>query len=187
MFLRRPKSGQQRSLITFDLESLRLRLPSCPLLPRKHPSKKTPIPRASTAPETPKSQATTPAAPAPATPAPSPAVLDEKTLDQIRELQRGVPNLLAKVAELYLENSALLLEELRICLNAKDAAGIAKAAHALKSTSFNTGAKDLAELCAALEALGLAARIEEAGSALEGVVHEHARVAKALEALRVAA
>jgi len=143
--------------------------------------------RQATAPETPKSQATTPAAPAPATPAPSPAVLDEKTLDQIRELQRGVPNLLAKVAELYLENSALLLEELRICLNAKDAAGIAKAAHALKSTSFNTGAKDLAELCAALEALGLAARIEEAGSALEGVVHEHARVAKALEALRVAA
>jgi CheY-like chemotaxis protein len=34
------------------------------------------------------------------------AVLDEQTLDQIRQLQRGVPNLLSKVAELYLENSA---------------------------------------------------------------------------------
>ena len=114
-------------------------------------------------------------------------MLDEKTLEQIRELQRGVPNLLAKVAELYLENSALLLEELRICFHAKDAAGIAKAAHALKSTSFNTGAKDLAEMCAALETLGLEARMEEAGDALERIVYEHSRVAQALEALRAAA
>ena len=117
----------------------------------------------------------------------TPAVLDEKTLDQIRELQRGVPNLLATVARMYLENSAMLLEELRACLAARSAEGIAKAAHALKSTSFNTGAKDLAELCANLENMGLEGRIETANSAFERVIHEHARVALALEALKVAA
>jgi signal transduction histidine kinase/DNA-binding response OmpR family regulator/HPt (histidine-containing phosphotransfer) domain-containing protein len=120
-------------------------------------------------------------------PAMTPAVLDEKTLDQIRELQRGIPDLLAKVAEMYLENSALLLKELHGSLAAKDAAGLSKAAHALKSTSFNTGAKDLAELCAALETIGLEGRIEDAKSTLERVVHEHARVALALEALKAAA
>jgi HPt (histidine-containing phosphotransfer) domain-containing protein len=117
----------------------------------------------------------------------SAAVLDEKILDQIRELQRGVPNLLSKVAELYLENSALLLGELRSSLNAKDAAGLARSAHALKSTSFNTGAKALAEMCGELESIGLEARIEQAGAVLDRIVHEHARVARALDALRAAA
>jgi two-component system sensor histidine kinase/response regulator len=117
----------------------------------------------------------------------TPAVLDEKTLDQIRELQRGVPNLLATVAKMYLENSAMLLDELRACLAAKSAEGLAQAAHALKSTSFNTGAKDLGELCAALENIGLEGRIDAAKAAFERVIHEHARVALALEALKVAA
>jgi CheY-like chemotaxis protein len=122
-----------------------------------------------------------------APPALTPALLDEKTLDQIRELQRNVPDLLAKVAELYLENSALLLAELRAALQSQDGAGLAKAAHALKSTSFNTGAKDLAELCAALETVGLQARIAEAGALLERIVVEHARVALALNALQASA
>jgi two-component system, sensor histidine kinase and response regulator len=115
------------------------------------------------------------------------AVLDEKVLEQIRELQRGVPNLLAKVAELYLENSVALLHELRGCLHRRDYASMAKAAHALKSTSFNTGAKLLGEMCAALEAFALEAKFEESRNALSDAIQEHARVARALEALRFAA
>jgi len=119
--------------------------------------------------------------------APSPAVLDASTLDQIRDLQRAVPNLLAKVAELYLENSAQLLNELSACVAAQDAGGIAKAAHALKSTSLNTGAKDLAGLCGGLETLALQGRLETAKPALERIIHEHARVALALDAIKMAA
>jgi HPt (histidine-containing phosphotransfer) domain-containing protein len=127
-------------------------------------------------------------APAPeGAPERSPPVLDEKTLDQIRELQRGVPNLLAKVAEMYLENSTMLLDELRVNLNSKNAAGIAKAAHALKSTSFNVGAKGLGELCAGIEALGSAGRTDEAKAAWERLYNEHGRVVMALEALKAAA
>jgi HPt (histidine-containing phosphotransfer) domain-containing protein len=127
------------------------------------------------------------AAPVEAVPQNAPDVLDQKTLDQIRELQRGVPNLLAKVAEMYLENSAMLLDELRVSLNARNAAGIAKAAHALKSTSFNVGAKGLGELCAGLEALGSEGRTEEAKAAWERIYNEHGRVVVALEALKAAA
>jgi hypothetical protein len=57
----------------------------------------------------------------------------------------------------------------------------------LKSTSFNTGAKALAEMCGELESIGLEARIEQAGAVLDRIVHEHARVARALDALRAAA
>jgi len=114
-------------------------------------------------------------------------VLDEKTLDQIRQLQRGVPNLLAKVAELYLENSVALLHELRGCLHRRDFAGMAEAAHALKSTSFNTGAKLMAEICATLEAAALEGNFEESRNALSDALQEYARVEPALQALRVAA
>jgi signal transduction histidine kinase/CheY-like chemotaxis protein len=115
------------------------------------------------------------------------AVLDKQTLDQIRQLQRGVPNLLSKVAELYLENSAALLEELRAGLHRRDLAGMSKAAHALKSTSANTGAKHLAGLCATLEELTLQSKLDESRNALSEVIQEHERVARALDALRVAA
>jgi len=115
------------------------------------------------------------------------AVLDEQTLDQIRQLQRGVPNLLSKVAELYLENSAALLDELRSCLHRRDFAGMAKGAHALKSTSANAGAKHLAGICAALEDFALQSKFEESRNALSEVIQEHERVARALDALRVAA
>jgi signal transduction histidine kinase/CheY-like chemotaxis protein len=135
----------------------------------------------------------TPAAPTLPFAAPAPggsadvAVLDEQTLDQIRQLQRGVPNLLSKVAELYLENSAALLDELRACLHRRDLAGIAKPTHALKSTSANAGAKHLATLCARLEDCALQSKLEEARNALSEVILEHERVARALNALRVAA
>jgi hypothetical protein len=51
----------------------------------------------------------------------------------------------------------------------------------------DTGAKDLAQLCAGLENIGLEGRIHEAKPALGRVIHQHARVAVALEALEVAA
>jgi HPt (histidine-containing phosphotransfer) domain-containing protein len=143
-------------------------------------------------------QAAPPAPPAPAPSPPAPpapadrqsaevAILDEKTLEQIRELERGVPNLLAKVAELYIENSASLLHELRGCLHRRDFAGMADAAHALKSTSFNTGAKKLAELCTALEAFAHESNFEETRNVLSDALQEHARVERALQALRAAA
>jgi HPt (histidine-containing phosphotransfer) domain-containing protein len=123
----------------------------------------------------------------PAAASPPVAVLDQQTLDQIRQLERGVPNLLSKVAELYLANSAALLDELRASLHRRDLAGIAKGAHALKSTSANAGAKHLAGLCGALEDVASQSKLEESRNALSEVIFEHERVARALDALRVAA
>jgi HPt (histidine-containing phosphotransfer) domain-containing protein len=86
-----------------------------------------------------------------------------------------------------MENSVALLHELRGCLHRRDYVSMARAAHALKSTSFNTGAKLLGEMCAGLEAFALEAKFEESRNALSDAIQEHARVARALNALRVAA
>jgi signal transduction histidine kinase/CheY-like chemotaxis protein len=127
------------------------------------------------------------AAPVPA-PAPSAAALDDKTLDRIRDLhRRGGPNLLGKMAELYVSSSHALIAALRQAHAARSASGIQNAAHALKSSSSSIGAVLLAELCDSLETAGRAGRLEDAAELLEKLVTEHARVLVALEALDVAA
>jgi CheY-like chemotaxis protein len=109
------------------------------------------------------------------------AALDENILSRIRELRRpDGPDLLAKLAGLYRTSSLNLLDAARQSLLARDAAGVARAAHALKSSSTSVGALALAGLCAELEAVGRNASLEQAPALLERILAEHARVMGAL-------
>jgi HPt (histidine-containing phosphotransfer) domain-containing protein len=129
------------------------------------------------------------AAPAQAPPpAPDLAVLDEKTLNRIRELRKpGSQNLLAKMAGLYDSNSRSLIDTARACVASGDADGLAQAAHALRSSSSTIGATALVDLCSAMEAAGRAGTLDGVGALLERIAAEHGRVLKALNALGVAA
>jgi signal transduction histidine kinase/DNA-binding response OmpR family regulator/HPt (histidine-containing phosphotransfer) domain-containing protein len=112
------------------------------------------------------------------------AVLDEQTLDRIRELHRhGGPNLLGKMAELYAANSRRLLDDAREALGGGDLPGAAKAAHALKSSSSSIGAVGLAGLCEKLETADSEQRGESAEMLLGKIITEHARVLQALDAV----
>jgi signal transduction histidine kinase/CheY-like chemotaxis protein len=112
------------------------------------------------------------------------AVLDEQTLDRIRELHRhGGPNLLGKMAELYAANSRRLLDDAREALGGGDLPGAAKAAHALKSSSSSIGALGLAGLCEMLETTDSEQRGESAEMLLGKIITEHARVLQALDAV----
>jgi CheY-like chemotaxis protein len=116
------------------------------------------------------------------------ATLDERTLDRIRDLhKRGGPNLLGKMAELYLYNSRRLIDEARKSLASRDADGVAQAAHALKSSSSSVGATRLADLCDTMEMAGRQAKFDGSESLLEKIVAEHARVVRALDSLGAAA
>ena len=116
-----------------------------------------------------------------AAPPPSTMLLDQGALDQIRRLQKeGKPDVLAKVIGLYLEDSPQLLENLREAVAEGNAAAIRTAAHTLKSSSANLGAKSLAELCKNLEAQGKAATLEGACELLEEVEKVYAAVCDAL-------
>ncbi len=115
------------------------------------------------------------------------AVLDPPTLDRIRDLHRqGGPNLLTKLSALYLTSSNALIADIRTAVADGDADGIARGAHALKSSSASVGAFQLAELCSELEAAGQSSQLVAAGAAFGELVREHSRVLRALDALAAA-
>jgi HPt (histidine-containing phosphotransfer) domain-containing protein len=79
-------------------------------------------------------------------------VLDHQALDAIRELAGDdMPELLASVARLYLDDAPRHLAAIDAAWSRRDAAALSVAAHTLKSASANLGAARLALLCKALE------------------------------------
>lgn len=77
--------------------------------------------------------------------------LDEQVLDQLRDLQQdGKPDLIEALAKTYLDSSASLMSEI-VSVAEHDPRALREAAHRLKSSSANLGAKRLQALCAVLE------------------------------------
>ena len=92
----------------------------------------------------------------------------------------GRPSVLANVVRAYLESSAELLGELHDAAETRDAEALRRAAHTLKSSSRNVGARTLGDLCEHLEALGREGDISGAKDRVEEITAEHARVVAAL-------
>ena len=94
--------------------------------------------------------AATPASPAQATPQRDDNPLfDPETVAQLQSFAAsGRGDFVERVQMLYRTNAPVCIERLRAAEDADDAAA---AAHALKSMSFNIGAKAVAALCAAME------------------------------------
>ncbi|HEY5658135.1 MAG TPA: response regulator [Myxococcota bacterium] len=108
-------------------------------------------------------------------------VLDRATLDALRALQLpGRPSVLANVVQAYLESSAELLEELWGAAETRDAAALRRAAHTLKSSSRNVGARVLGDLCERLEAMGRAGDVAGAKDRVAEIAAEHERAVTAL-------
>jgi HPt (histidine-containing phosphotransfer) domain-containing protein len=74
-----------------------------------------------------------------------------------------------------------LLETLRQALGEGDVEAIRKAAHTLKSSSANLGARKLASLSSQLEAAGRANSVDQVGPLLDSIKAEHSRVIAELE------
>jgi len=72
--------------------------------------------------------------------------IDNSVLQKIGSLQQpGKPDLVQRIVMLYLESSAPLMKEIRQGLKQKDLARAQRAAHSLKSSSANVGARRLAD------------------------------------------
>ncbi len=109
-------------------------------------------------------------------------VLNQSALDQIRVLRSpGRPDPLVKVLKLYLTSSADLMEKLRSAVGNKDADGIRRAAHALKSSSGNVGAARLSAVCKELERIGREGQTDSTPALLVQAESEFKRAIKALE------
>jgi two-component system sensor histidine kinase/response regulator len=110
-------------------------------------------------------------------------VLDRQVLAQLGKVRtNGKPELLARVINLYLVESPKLIQKLKQAARAKDAPGIARSAHSLKSSSANVGAMVLSRYCADIEASARRADAEEACKILAKVETEHSCVQSALAA-----
>ncbi|MBK1717792.1 ATP-binding protein [Thiocystis violacea] len=105
------------------------------------------------------------------------AMLDAATLDGIRALARpDRPDPLPKVIALYLDSAHTLMDQLRRGLTTDDGDSARLAAHTLKSSSLNLGARTFSSLCARLEILARDGRLEAGRAALPETDREFRRL-----------
>jgi two-component system, sensor histidine kinase and response regulator len=138
------------------------------------------VPRAEavTAPKETAVAAAVPDAPPPA----DSAVIDMKTLESMRPLQRaGQPDVVPRVIGLYLSNAPSMMEELHTAMERGETATVYRVAHSLKSSSAMVGALRLSALCKVLEAR---AREASEGAVPDGLPEIEAEYARVVEALR---
>jgi two-component system sensor histidine kinase/response regulator len=113
----------------------------------------------------------------------SSAVIDPAALEELRGLeQEGDSDLVSQVVEAYLKSSSQLLEKIHEARTNRDPAAIAKAAHTLKSSSAQVGARKLSASCKELETRGRAGRINDALDLVDEITTQLKAVQAALAA-----
>jgi HPt (histidine-containing phosphotransfer) domain-containing protein len=115
---------------------------------------------------------------APPAPATALADIDEAVLAQ---MQVARPHLLSRLLTAYLSHSPGVVGELTRAVNDGNVAALKLAAHSLKSSSANVGARRVAALARELEALAQARNIAEATAVAEALRTEFAAVQGVLD------
>ena len=109
-------------------------------------------------------------------------LIDPRMLDEIRALeQNGVPGLLSKAINKYLEHSQKVISALETAVRNGDADAQYQAAHSLKGSSASMGALRLAELCGELETMDRQNKVQNSAQRFEDVTSLHASVCEALK------
>ncbi|BDI03902.1 response regulator [Sphaerotilus microaerophilus] len=162
-----------------------LRTVMAPWLQRAAPSPTEPpsaaAPQAETAPAAP------PAPPQPRDDIPDPAdegdpAIHPAALATLRELDdSGTDALVRELLGTWLHDAGLGLAQVDGALASGDAAALARAAHALKSSSANVGAQALSACWRELERCGRENRMGDARASIEQTRREHIRAADALQ------
>jgi len=88
------------------------------------------------------------------------AILDEKVINNLREEMSG--SSINWLIDLFLTESPKYLSELHSAIQTADCMTVYQAAHKLKGSAANVGAKRLIAVCSQLERLGRAGEIEQA-------------------------
>jgi CheY-like chemotaxis protein len=110
-------------------------------------------------------------------------VIDRSVLEGIRALQReGAPDLVGKLATLYLADASALIKTLGAAVGDKNTQDTSRLAHKLKSSSANVGALRLSSLLEDLEALGRRNEVDGAAGLFAAIEQEFESVRRVLEA-----
>jgi CheY-like chemotaxis protein len=109
-------------------------------------------------------------------------ILDHEILDGVRELRTpGEPDPLAELIDLFLTDTPPRLGKIMDAFKAGNPQELERAAHALKGSSSNLGAKCLAAACADVMSISREGRLPDA-SAIAKILSEFDRLKPALEA-----
>jgi EAL domain-containing protein (putative c-di-GMP-specific phosphodiesterase class I) len=112
-------------------------------------------------------------------------LLDPEVLAQLRQMQSlGKADFVRKVLGLYLEHAPGAVQRLLDAAEAGDASDCAQAAHALKSMSYNIGAKRVAASALAIETAGKAERKVASETARRELSDVFARTLDAIRTLK---
>jgi two-component system, sensor histidine kinase and response regulator len=110
-------------------------------------------------------------------------ILDPKVLAELRELREpGMPDPLVELIDLFLKDAPSRIDKLRTAIAQNDPGALCAAAHSLKGSASNLGAKNMAEHCMHLEKQARAGMLTEAPQWLQRIETEFSRVYTALEA-----
>ncbi len=113
---------------------------------------------------------------------PLPDVLDHTVINGLKELREpGQPDPLRELVELFFRDAEPRLKLMQEAAAAKDMPKLAAAAHTLKGSASNLGAKRLSALCAALEKQGKAGDATAATAILPDAVAEYGAVREILQ------
>jgi CheY-like chemotaxis protein/HPt (histidine-containing phosphotransfer) domain-containing protein len=131
--------------------------------------------------------AATPALPpeSPALPSPSPdeATLDFTVLSTLRDLSEpGEPDPVIELIDLFMEDAPDRLTAMQTSLDHRDQEALKVAAHSLKGSAKNLGAKPLGRICAELEKQAVAADWDNALLTLKAIGQEFNKLRAVLAA-----
>ena len=112
---------------------------------------------------------------------PDEPILDQDVIDGLRALEaEGAPGLFGELVDLFLSDTPPRMQAMEDALESGDAQGVEAAAHSLKSSCGNVGAKVLAELFQEIEALGREAQLDSVPSLAARTRGEFDQVERAL-------
>lgn len=111
-------------------------------------------------------------------------VLDPAVVDSLRELTvPGEPDVLSEVLRLFLDDAPRRLERLKAAWRDGDAGELRRAAHSLKGSSGNIGARHMYDICKQLDERGKAGDLTGARPLLDSLDEEFGRVESEIQRL----
>jgi HPt (histidine-containing phosphotransfer) domain-containing protein len=109
------------------------------------------------------------------------SVLDPVIVEGLRQLREpNQPDPLQELTELFLRDAGSRLKTMESAIAKNDASILANAAHTLKGSASNLGARQLAALCLKLEKQAKSGELAEAANILLEISSEFQSVQKAL-------
>jgi CheY-like chemotaxis protein len=115
-------------------------------------------------------------------PTASSKVLDAEVIESLRELRSGPDDpIMEELVGLFFSDAPVQIEAIQAAVAAADAPALARAAHALKSSSGNLGAMELHALLADLEVAARGGDLSNAGESVARILVAYDRAHDALE------